>query len=203
MSIVNNCMLYLWEIGCLVLVSKKKSELLTGARKEEEEKAEEKGSLLLRTNPGISGLLWLQPTLKIRPRNSTGKFSMNLYLYSATRAFFLRYTVLCRCLRTDLRVKFHTLCAKAQLKGLCALSWAGSEGNGSWGVTLMSGHLCISSLWSTLWTVISNCDQSSTVTLRLHWGRAAVELLCDQGHIKSTTTACGLFAPIMVEPSQF
>lgn len=78
MSIVNNCMLYLLEIGCLVLVSKKKSELLTGACKAEEEKAQEKGSPLLRTNPGISGLIWLQPTLKIRPHDGTGKFSMNL-----------------------------------------------------------------------------------------------------------------------------
>lgn len=108
MSIVNNCMLYLLEIGCLVLVSKKKSELLTRACKEEEEKAQEKGSPLLRINPGISGLIWLQPTLKIRPHDGTGKSSMNLYVYSAVCAFFLRYTVLCCFLRTDLRAEFHT-----------------------------------------------------------------------------------------------
>lgn len=108
MSIVNNCMLYLLEIGCLVLVSKKKkSEPLTGACKEEEEKAEEKGSPLPRSNPGISELIGLQPTLKIRPHDGT-KSSTNLYLYSATCAFFLRHTVLRCFLRTDLRVKFHT-----------------------------------------------------------------------------------------------
>lgn len=49
MSIVNNCMLYLLEIGCLVLVSplkkkkkKQKPELLTRACKEEEEKSKGK-----------------------------------------------------------------------------------------------------------------------------------------------------------------
>lgn len=72
MSIVNNCMLYLLEIGCLVLVSKKKkSEPLAGACKEEEEKAEEKGSPLPRSNPGISELIGLQPALKIRPYDGT------------------------------------------------------------------------------------------------------------------------------------
>lgn len=38
MSLVNNCMLYLLEIGCLVLVSKKESELLTGAWKEKKQR---------------------------------------------------------------------------------------------------------------------------------------------------------------------
>lgn len=148
-------------------------------------------------------MIWLQPTLKIRPHDGTGKFSMNLYLYSAVCAFFLRYSVLCCFLRTDLRAEFHTApLRKSSIKrALC--TELNSEGNGSWGVTLISGHLCISSLWSTLWTVISNCDQSSTLTLTLHWGHVVTELLCDQGHIKSTTTACRLFAPIMVEPSQF
>lgn len=184
----------------------KKSELLTGACKEEaEEKAQEKGAPpSLRTNPGVSGLVWLQPTLKIRPHDGTGKSSMNLYLYSAICAFFSRYTVLCCFLRTDLRVKFHTapLCESSIKGALCTeLNRQGRE----WelGMTLISGHLCISSLWSTRWTVISSHDQSSTFALMLRWGRVATELLCDQGHIKSTMTACGLFAPVMVEPSQF
>jgi len=107
-SIVNNCTLYLLETGCLVLVSKKKSAPLPRACEEEEEKAQGKGSPPLRTNPGASGLIWLQPTLKIRPHDGTGRFSMNLYLYSAVCAFFLSYTLLCCFLRTDLRVKFRT-----------------------------------------------------------------------------------------------
>lgn len=101
---------------------KKKSELLSRACKGEEEKAQEKGSPLLRTNPGISGLIWLQPTLKLRPHDGTGESSMNLYLYSAMCAFFLRCTVHCCFLRTDLRVKFHTapLCNSSIKRALCA-----------------------------------------------------------------------------------
>lgn len=76
-----------------MLVSKKESELFTRAY-EEEEKAQEQGSPLLRTNPGIWGRIWLQPTLKMQPHDGIGKFSVNLYLCGEIRAFFLRCAVL-------------------------------------------------------------------------------------------------------------
>lgn len=124
---------------------------------------------MLRTNPGTSGLIWLQLALKIRPHDGTGKFSMNLYLYRAIRAFFWRYTVLRCFLRTDLRAEFHTtpLCESAIKRALC--TELNSEGDGSWGVTLISGHLCTFST-EHVWSVISDCDQSSTFTLTLHGG---------------------------------
>lgn len=65
-----------------MLVSKKESELFTRACKEEEEEEEEKAQEqrppLLRTNPGILGLIWLHPTLKMQPHDGIGKFSVNL-----------------------------------------------------------------------------------------------------------------------------
>lgn len=84
----------------------KESELFTRAyeeeedEEEEEEKAQEQGSPLLRTNPGILGLIWLHPILKMQPHDGIGKFSVNLYLSRAICAFFF-----------DLRVEFpiHTL----------------------------------------------------------------------------------------------
>lgn len=79
-----------------MLVSKKESELFTRVyrEEEEEEKAQEQGSPLLRTNPGILGLNWLHPTLKMQPHDGIGKFSVNLYLSRAICAFFLACVVL-------------------------------------------------------------------------------------------------------------
>lgn len=79
-----------------MLLSKKESELFTRAceEEEEEEKAQEQGSLLLRTNPGMWGLIWLQLTLKMQPHDGIGKFSVNLYLYGEIHVFFLRCAVL-------------------------------------------------------------------------------------------------------------
>lgn len=105
-----------------MLVSKKESELFSRAyEEEEEEKAREQGSPLLRTNPGIWGLIWLQPTLKMQPHDGIGKFSVNLYLYGEVCAFPFEGCCSQLFLGTDLRVEFHSP-ALCKLNGLWALS---------------------------------------------------------------------------------
>jgi len=176
--------------------NKKKSELFTGVYEEEGEKAQEKGSPLLRSNPGISGLIWLQPTLKIRPHDGAGKSSMNFYLYSATCAFFLRHTVLCCFLRTDLRVKFHTAPRHES-----SIKWAlCTQLNRQWREWELGSA---PDFWSPLYPLsvehtlnfISSCDQSDTITFVQHWGLVAAELLCEQGTSRAPWLHVGSLLP--------
>lgn len=121
---------------------------------------------------------------------------MNLYLYSATCAFFLRHTVLCCFLRTDLRVKFHTAPRHES-----SIKWAlCTELNRQWREWELGS---VPDFWSPLYPLsvehtlnfISSCDQSGTFTLVQHWGLVAAELLCEQGTSRAPWLHAGSLLP--------